>query len=376
MQDVRIALDYTAAITQRAGVGRYTRELFRAYLGRPSRHERVLFHAGRQGCDALGARGHFRHTHLPLSPRVATAAWHHLRLPLPVDLLAGRADCFHSPDYALPPLLRARGVVTVHDLSFLVYPQFAEPRLRRYLSRVVPRAVARADLVLADSRHTRDDVVRLLGADPAKVAVVYSGVTPPFGLQPRPSLQGVAELDQARPFILTVGTIEPRKNLERLFEAYACLRAAGVNHQLVVVGRRGWLYEPILWRISALGLEGHVQLLEGVPDEQVANLYALCDVFVYPSLYEGFGLPPLEAMACGAPCVVSSASSLPEVVGEAALQVNPTDVAGLAAAMQRVIEDRALRQRLAQAGPAQAARFTWDRAAARLADLYEQVLAR
>ncbi len=372
----RIALDCTAALFQQAGIGRYTRELFRALLSEPSQHEMVLFHCGRADGQAPIGSDSVRRANLPLSPRAATIMWYRLRLPIPAEMFVGRVDCFHSPDYMLPPLFGARGVVTIHDLSFLVHPELADPRLRSFLERVVPGSARRAALVLADSEHTKADVVRLLGVAERKVEVIYSGVTPPFGLQSSPSLEAISGIDRQRPFILTVGTVEPRKNLTRLFEAYARLRLYGkLPHQLVVVGRRGWLYENTLRRIGELGLQDHIKLLEDIADVQLANLYSLCDVFVYPSMYEGFGLPPLEALACGAPTIVSNVSSLPEVVGESAVKVDPLDVKGIALAMQHVIEDRQLRERLAVAGPLRAQRFSWQREASRLAELYDRVLA-
>ena len=164
------------------------------------------------------------------------------------------------------------------------------------------------------------------------------------------------------PFILGLGTLEPRKNLPRLIEAFGRLKAGGAAHLLALAGGKGWLYDPIFSQVERLGLREAVRFLGYVADDDLPALYSLADAFAFPSLYEGFGLPPLEALACGAPTVVSTSSSLPEVVGDAALLVPPTDVDALADALHRLVSDEALRARLREAGPLQARQFTWEAA--------------
>jgi len=305
---------------------------------------------------------------LPLTDRHLAILWHRLQLPLPVESFTGPVDLFHSPDFTLPPAWRARTLVTVHDLSFLRYPEGADPRLRAYLMDAVPRSVRRADHVLADSQNTRDDLVALLGVPPEKITVVYPGVEPRFRPLDDPGVLSAVRERYRLPerFILHVGTLEPRKNLVRLMEAYALLSEHGVatdEVSLVVAGGRGWLYEGIFQAVERLGLAGRVTFTGFVRDEDLPALYNLADLFVFPSVYEGFGLPPLEAMACGTPVVVSNTSSLPEVVGQAGLLVSPTDVGALAEAMARALRNGELRARLRARGLEQARRFTWQKVA-------------
>ncbi|MFN8500014.1 MAG: glycosyltransferase family 1 protein [Anaerolineae bacterium] len=365
----RITIDYTPAARQGAGIGRYTRELIRALarLDTATAYTLLVRGAATVPDSLAGFPPNFRVRRSPLSERTLTRLWR-LRVPLPADWLAGPSDVYYSPDYILPPLRRGRAVVTVHDLSFLTVPQAADAGLRAYLADAVPRSVARADHILADSEHTKQDLVRLLRTPADKISVLYSGVSPAFR-----RVVDEARLSEVRarygltgPFILGLGTIEPRKNLVRLIEAFAQLAAAGEPHALALVGGQGWLYGPIFDRVKALGLEERVRFLGFVADADLPPLYSAAEAFAFPSLYEGFGLPPLEALACGTPTVVSNVSSLPEVVGDAALQAPPTDVAALAATLARLLHDEPLRARLREAGPRQASRFTWEAAAAQL----------
>jgi glycosyltransferase involved in cell wall biosynthesis len=284
-------------------------------------------------------------------------------------------DIFHSPDFVLPPVRRAKTLVTVHDLSFIRYPQCADANLRAYLNKVVPRSVYRADLVLADSQSTKDDLVELLGVDASRIEVVYPGVEERFRpIEDQAHLQGVRERYSLPPrFILGLGTLQPRKNFIHLIEAFADLRFAICDLHLVIAGGKGWLYEEIFATVEQLGLEEKVIFPGFVADEHLPAIYNLADLFVFPSLYEGFGLPPLEALACGTPVITSDASSLPEVVGEAGLMVEATDVEALAEAMKQALGDAALREGMIVKGMKQAKKFTWEKTAAKLLSLYEAI---
>lgn len=371
---MRIGIDYTAAVRQGAGIGRYTRELVRALAELDQSHDYVLLAAA--GGVPLADTGwplNFQTRSLPLSDRALAILWHRLQLPLWVELAIGPVDIFHSPDFVLPPVRRARTLVTVHDLSFMRYPECADANLRAYLNKVVPRSVRRADLVLADSQSTKDDLVELLDVEPVRIEVVYPGVEERFHpVEDQTILEEARERYNLPPrFILGLGTLQPRKNFTRLIEAFADLRFEICDLHLVIAGGKGWLYEEIFAVVERLGLAEQVVFPGFVADEHLPALYNLADLFVFPSLYEGFGLPPLEALACGTPVITSDASSLPEVVGEAGLMVEATDVEGLAEAMQRVVEDNALREGMIARGLEQARKFTWQKAASRLLDLYE-----
>jgi glycosyltransferase involved in cell wall biosynthesis len=381
---VRIGIDYTSAAFQRAGIGRYTRGIVDALAALGTEHSYVLVVAGSGGPGESGTArqgppitaDNFTIRRLPLSRRLWTVLWHRLRVPLPVDLLMGPVDVFHAPDYVLPPLRQGKRVVTIHDLSFLRYPEGAEPRLATYLSRSVPRSVGEADLVVADSENTRQDVIELLGAPPDRVEVVYPGVGRAFRvIEDRPVLEQVAQAYGIHwPFILSVGTLEPRKNLGTLLDAYALLRRGGpLDHKLVIAGGKGWLYDGVFSHVEELALKDDALFLDYVPEEDLPALYNLSDLLVFPSLYEGFGLPPLEAMACGTPVVTSDSSSLPEVVGEAGLMVPARDSVALAAMMGRVLSDAELRRDLVRKGLSRAAQFTWEVAGKKLLTLYRKL---
>lgn len=379
---MRIGIDYTAAVRQGAGIGRYTRQLVTAATALDSQNEYVLIVAGAGIPDAasrvgpVARRANVRVVILPVSDRILNGLWHRLRLPLWVELAGGAMNVFHSPDFTLPPVRRAQTILTVHDLSFIRVPECAHPKLRSYLMRAVPASVRRADIVLADSECTRADVIELLNVNPDRVEVVYPGVEQRFRHERDVRVLRAVRMRYALPerFVLGLGTLQPRKNLERLIEAYGRLHGeVGSQIKLVIAGGAGWMYQSIFRRVEELGLQDAVCFPGYVADPDLPALYTMAELFAFPSLYEGFGLPPLEAMACGTPVVTSNVSSLPEVVGDAALMVDPLDVAALADAMRRALSGRPLREEMVQRGTAQARRFTWRRAADKLLDVYQRV---
>jgi glycosyltransferase involved in cell wall biosynthesis len=389
---MHIGIDYTAAAWQGAGIGRYTRELIRAIVAQGEAHRYSLFYAaGGLAPDSpyiadlrrlCAAHANLRCVPIPLSPRRLTQFWQRLRVPLPVELFTGRLDILHAPDFVLPPT-RARTIVTIHDLSFLVHPECAEPGMARYLTDAVPRGLRRANVILADSQATRNDLVRLLAIDPARVELVYPGVGPHFRPMAEEATAPVhRRLGLPDRFLLFVSTLEPRKNLVRLLEAFAqVIQAEDADLQpsisdlhLVIAGRRGWLYEDIFAAIDRLQLRERVRLLDYVHDNDLPALYNLAAAFAYPSIYEGFGIPPLEALACGTPTVIADNSSLPEVVADAAVLVSAEDVGSIASGIARVVSDEGLRARLRAAGPAQARKFTWEQAAQRVLACYERAV--
>lgn len=389
---MRVGIDYTAAVWQGAGIGRYTRELVRAVIALGGAFEYRLFYAAgglaqdsryvvalRELCATFP---NVSAVPIPISPRRLTQVWQRLRVPLPVEVFTGPLDLVHAPDFVLPPT-RARTILTIHDLSFLVHPECAAPGMQRYLARAVPRGVRRADVVLVDSQATRQDVLRFLGVDAGRVQVVYPGVGGEFRPLSAEVLVSVRQrLGLPAQFLLFVSTIEPRKNLVRLLEAFArvdpgVLAAAGPSDgvrgplALVIAGRRGWLYDEVFAAVQRLQLDQRVHWLDFVDDRDLPALYNLAWAFVYPSIYEGFGLPALEALACGTPVVTADNSSLPEVVGDAAVLVRADDCDSIADGIRQVIEDSALRRRLRAGGFERASLFTWEQAARLVVDCYE-----
>jgi glycosyltransferase involved in cell wall biosynthesis len=283
-------------------------------------------------------------------------------------------DLLHSPAFVGPLASRCPGVVTVHDLSFLLYPQNFRAGNRSYLRTLTRLSIRRARRVIAVSESTRLDLMRLYGLAPDKVQVVHHGVDEAF--RPLPAGE-VAAFRQRRGlpprFALFVGTLEPRKNVVRLVEAYARLPQG--RPPLMLVGGKGWLYDEVLGRVQALHLSDEVHFVGYVSAEELPLWYNAAELFVYPSLYEGFGLPALEAMACGTPVITSTASSLPEVVGQAGLQVDPTDVPALTEALARVLDDEAQQEEMRLKGLDQARQFSWQEAARCTAETYRRALA-
>lgn len=374
----RITIDYTPAVQQSAGIGRLTRETTRALLALPASHAYTLFCMGRAAPPVLPPGVRFVST--PLTDRWLHRIWYRARLPLPAELLAGRADLYHATDFLLPPMLARRTVLTVHDLTFERDPGSAAPTLLRFLQRVVPASARRASHVVADSHATARDLTELYGVPASRITVIHSGVDARFRPCVDPA-EAVAESAALRakygigsaPFVLTVGTLQRRKNHLGLVRAFARL-AARTDLDLVISGGKGWLYDEVLAEVRALGLERRVRFTGFTAEQDLPALYRAARVFAFPSFYEGFGLPLLEAMASGVPVVSSDASSLPEVAGDVALLANPRDGDAIAAALQRALDDEPWRASAIVRGIARAKEFTWERAGRQLLAVYESVL--
>ncbi|MEW6231871.1 MAG: glycosyltransferase family 1 protein [Chloroflexota bacterium] len=373
---MRICLDISPAVHRRAGLGRYAQELTEALLYLDKENEYVAFYNGPRGVVPQPPLDRLPRLTVGLSNkpwRMSILLAHHLGLNL--DRLFPGVDLLHSTDHLLPPLRRVRTVFTVHDLVFLFFPEYHLPLNRWYLTLMMPRFIRRADAVITVSECSRRDLVRLYRLDQARIHVIYEGIDDHFRpVEDREVLAAVRrQYGLPDGFILYVGTIEPRKNLTTLLKAYQTLKGQGLESKLVIVGKKGWLYQDFFRRLRELGLEGQVIFPGYVPDDDLPAIYSAAQVFAFPSLYEGFGLPPLEAMACGAPVVCSNTSSLPEVVGDAAILVNPRDVGEIVAAIERVIADSTLRDAMRAKGIAQAAKFSWERAARETLEVYANV---
>lgn len=362
---MHVAIDARLAHYTGGGIARYTLELTRALADEGPTDRFTLLKSVRQ------RNGLPRAHNLSAVPLLTPPHHRWEQFGLPLELLRVRPDVVHCPDF-IPPFRRScPAVVTVHDLGFLRFPHTLTADSLRYY-RQAARAVRGAERTIAVSHHTARDLTELLGAPEGRVRVVYNGIGAAF----RPIDDADSAAVRSRygldaPFILFVGTFEPRKNIETLARAFRQVRARQ-DVALALVGRRGWLYASVFDEIERLGLRRHVRILEGVPDRHLPALYSAAAAFAYPSLYEGFGLPPLEAMACGAPTVVADSSSLPEVVGDAALLHPPTDHDALADALLRLLEDDTLRATLRQRGPEQAARFRWAASARQTLAVYRE----
>ncbi len=372
-----IGIDYTPAYEQSGGIGRYVRELVAALAACDSEQAYRLFVAGASEATLPSApAANFCYYPTRLSPLTLARLWHRARLPLTIELFIGKVQLFHATDFTLPPSLpRTRTLLTVHDLSFARLPSAAAPRLKAYLESVVPRSARRADHILADSAATKADLIDLYRISEAKITVLYSGVSSAFKPVHEPAVQAAVRAKYgigAQPYVLAVGTLQPRKNYERLMQAFAALPAAWSSLKLVIVGGRGWLDAPIHAQARALG--ERVVLAGFAAEADLPALYSGALCLVFPSLYEGFGLPVLEGMACGVPVLTSNVSSLPEVAGDAALMVDPHSVEAIRAGLLTLLEeDSAARAARVARGFAQAQRFTWQAAAQQLKALYAQL---
>jgi glycosyltransferase involved in cell wall biosynthesis len=370
----RILIDYTPAVRQSAGIGRLTREVTSALSELSSPHQFTLFCMGKSGAPAQTP---FANRVTPLTDRWLHRIWFRANVAVPVELFAReRCDLYHATDFVLPPTLRGvKTVLTVHDLTFERDPDSAVPTLLNFLRRVVPASARRADHIIADSFATAHDLQELYRVPADKITVIHSGVHPRFS--PAPAVSAIRSKYNLgdEPFALTVGTMQKRKNHLTLVRAFArMIERASQPIKLVIAGGKGWLYDEVLREIEKLNLQSRVKLIGFVDDADLPDLYRASRTFAFPSLYEGFGLPLLEAMACGVPVISSNVSSLPEVVGDAGLQVPPTDIGALSDALYTASFDEAWRVAAIARGIERAKQFSWHTAAQQLLAVYDRVL--
>ena len=367
---MRIGFDARIAYYSRGGIHSYVVHLLDALAATDGRTDyRILRSRWDAASPAHGAN--FRHV------ACWTPSHHRLeRWALGLEIARLNLELLHSPDFIPPGFGYDRSVITVHDLSFLYYPRFLNAESRRYYNEQIDWAVQRTDHILADSYATRSDLISLLQVPPDKITVVHLAANPCFSPVPDGEARQVVHQYALQPgFILFVGTLEPRKNIPGLLHAYRMLLDSRVTAQpLVLVGDKGWLYEEILAAVEALGLSDQVRFLDRVPSAHLPALYSAADVLAMPSFYEGFGLPALEAMACGTPVIVADRASLPEVVGEAGELVDPDDPGAIAGALTRVLTEEPLRVEMGKLGLERAATFSWDRVARETLKVYRQVL--
>jgi glycosyltransferase involved in cell wall biosynthesis len=295
---------------------------------------------------------------------------------VPMDLRREGVDLFHAPHYVLPPLTPCRSVVTIHDCIHLRFPQYLPHKLGyAYARGSLWFATHRSSRIMTVSEASKRDIQRYFRVPDAKIDVIHNAIDERFGRMPTDDeIARVRERYQLNdPFVLYAGNIKPHKNLERLIEAFHMLRRGELEHvKLLIIGDEISKYATLRRAVHRYKLHKHVRFFGFVPDQTLAVLYRLAAVFVFPSLYEGFGLPPLEAMASGTPVVTSNVSSLPEVVGEAALLVDPYEPEAIAEAMRRVLTDQALRAELVCKGHARASLFSWDRSVRRVREIYAE----
>ena len=370
---MRIAID--ARKLRDYGIGTYVRNLLR-YLARIDRSTDYIVLCQDADLPFVSGLGENFRAIPEGSPGYSIRE----QITVPRDLRRERADLFHAPHYVLPPLTPCKSVVTIHDCIHLRFPQYLPNKLGyAYARGSLWMAAHRSNRILTVSEASKRDILDYFNVPPEKIDVIYNGIDEEFSTLP-------AEEDVARvrerfqldaPFILYAGNIKPHKNLERTIEAFDLLRRSRQFDQvkLVIIGKDIAKYAALRHAVHRHKLHKYVRFFGFVPDQTLAILYRLAAVFVFPSLYEGFGLPPLEAMASGTPVITSNVSSLPEVVGDAALLVDPHHPEAIAEAMQRVLTDSTLRADLRIRGLVRARQFSWERSIRRVREIYGEVLA-
>jgi glycosyltransferase involved in cell wall biosynthesis len=364
---VRIAYDAAPLLNPRTGVGHYAAALLDAMLAADPELEVCMFAVGRQPAPAT-TPGNGRATlrRVPIPARLVVGAWELARHPRG-EVLVGRAGAVHGTNFWVPPLRRRNGVVTVHDLTFHLYPEFCTPQVRRYRW-ILPKVLKRCAVVLTPSETVAEQVSSELAFPRDRIVVTPEGVRPSALRPGTPATEGGRP--GARPYLLFTGTREPRKNLDRLLRAFALVPDLGLD--LVVAGPAGWGSEDLQARTVELGIAGRVEFPGYLSDDDLAALLAGARAFVFPSLYEGFGLPPLEAMAAGVPVVAARAGALPEVLGDAPFWCDPLDVESRAAAIRTAVTDDGLRAGAVAAGRARVAGYDWAETARLTLGAYER----
>ena len=378
---MRIGIDASCILPRKTGIGQFTMNLLREMLGLSNENgsEFIIFlNSYRHSTPPLpmieGARVKVKKFRIP-GP-LLVRAWRHLHFP-PIEMFTGFVDLFHSTTGYLPPQIRGQRIATVYDLYFMRHPEHCEALGGRHFLKTMPRLLPRMDHIIAPSNATKHDLMELLKIPEEKITVIYGGVDQQrFHLVTDHSLLETMRQEYCLPrhYILSVSTLEPRKNIEGLLIAYRQLKEILYNPpKLVLAGGKGWHGEAIRAAIRRHRLGQDVLLTGYIPDEHLPLLYNAALIFIYPSLWEGFGMPVLEAMACGAPCLVSNIPALKEIAEDAAMTIDPYNYYEMAERMKDLITSHQLREQLQQKGLVQVQKFSWRLTAQKTLRVYENV---
>ncbi len=371
---MRIGFDISPITRTRTGVGVFCYYLLKHLVQQGPECSFAGFSSGRYQVDLGPLRDTVPHRHIPVPTRVLYKVWTAFGIPK-VDTLLGGVDVYHATNFFLPPTKTARSVVSIYDLSFLAVPELCSPKIVRPFSTGVRRFAAEADAVLACSEATKSDIVNRLDVEAAKVTVTPGAVDEGFAPMEREGAKAHVAKHYGinAPFLLFVGALEPRKNVPGLLRAFA-LVAKDIPHNLVLVGPLGWNPRGLFETLEALDLGERVVRIGYVASHaELPAFYCAADAFVFPTFYEGFGLPLLEALTCGCPVVTSENSSVPEATGGAAVYADPTDVESIANGIRQVLEDAALRESLIARGLEHARRFSWHACARTTLEVYRRL---
>ncbi|MBT6053518.1 MAG: glycosyltransferase family 4 protein [Candidatus Scalindua sp.] len=374
---IRIGINASKYSDVHTGVGRFTNILCHHISELNSNYDFYMYTAikANQLHKISGRNVRIRRAGLNLQSNISRILWEQVALPYYSS--RDELDLFHYTDHALSVMEGVRPcIITVHDIAFILFPHLFNRTRRMYKKFIFERLINKADIIITPSNSTKNDLKRYCEINEEKIKVVHYGVEKRFLPISKSKVEGYRSRNSLPSrMILSVGTLEPRKNIVTLIKAFAKLREKGfIDYKLVVAGSKGWLYKEIFKEIGTRGLQKEVLFLGNVADEDLPNLYNCADLFVYPSLYEGFGLPPLEAMACGVPVITSNTSSLPEVVGDAGIMVDPTDVNSLFEKMCQILGDSELRHYMKNMGLERAKLFSWRKTAKGIMEIYDDTL--
>ena len=369
---MKVCIDIQSAIAQRAGVGRYTKMLVEHLGPLKAQDELDLFYFDfkRKGQPFdLSYASAKACTWIP--GRIVQKVWKTIDYP-PFNAFAGDADLYHFPNFIRPPLTKGKSIVTIHDVSFLRYPETMEPKNYAYMSRKIKQTVEKADAIITDCEFVGDEIRDLLNVSPDKIFPICLGLKEQLEAPDRVAVrEGRERLGLDKPYLLHVGTIEPRKNHVFLVEVFEKL--SSFDGELIIAGMKGWKTEAIFKRIEDSPFRDRIRYIDYISDEDLPVLYAGAEAFVFPSLYEGFGFPPLEAMACGTLAVTSSAGSLKEVMGHGALVLDHFDAEEWAQEIDDILTNTARREAQTRAGVEHVRKFSWEKCAALTWDVYRAV---
>ncbi len=360
MKMYKILINGLQLSDQNTGVQYYTRNLYLEFLKQYDRH--YNFHLLQVSSSDFQTQKNNRYRRILFE-----------NFSLPVNFRRHNFDLYHSPSYVLPYFANIPSVLTIHDLLTLDCPELCQNGSVLYFKFLLPLSVKKANKIIAVSNTVKKDILRHFNIPENKIEVIYHGVSPVFKKSSDTTVLKKYHLPEK--YILFVGNIEPKKNLERLIRAFDLLKKnTALPHKLVIAGKKGWKYKPVFDSIAGLKIAKEVIFTGYVPESDLPAVYSMADLFTFPSLYEGFGIPPLEAMACEIPVLISSQGALPEITGGRCLQVNPFDVHEIAGGINRLLTDDHLRKKSVTAGKEWVKQFTWEKAAEETLRIYEQVI--
>ena len=374
---MKIAIDAQPLLEQSAGVTYYSKGLIEAVLKQDKKnyYDLLLWRLfPKKTFSVLGEGRNFSYRYQRFFPYKVFYKLHKWVIDIPLELFFGRHDLYFFPNFVIYPHLKGKSVILIHDLTFERVPQYVARRNVDFLRKFVPSSVAQADHVVVNCEFTKRELIEAYRVPAEKVTVAYPGVDPK-SFYPR-SAKDKEEIKRkygiAKPFLLFLGTLEPRKNVPAILKAYADLSNRR-DFNLVLAGKKGWLSEEIFRTVADLGLEEDVIFTGYVPEEDRPRLMSAAEVFVFPSFFEGFGMPVVEAQACGTPVVTSNTTSLPEAAGEGAVLVDPKNVSQLTRALEEVLSSESRRKELVKKGLANAHRFDWNDSAQKLIEIFNSL---